>query len=109
MMLFKILSYNTALKQAKKKGLLLYLKALQTIRKSLLFAVILFFALQTLSLGFIGALISGVWLLPIEEQSLKIWILFAVFILMILIACISFLIIFSERTWLKISRVEDLK
>ncbi len=106
--LLKTIGYRFAFEQAKKKGLLLYLKTLQAIRKSLLFAVLLFLSLQLMLMGFIGSVVFGVWLLPLEDQNLKLWILFSFFALVFTVPFVILLIAFSEKTWLKISRADEL-
>jgi hypothetical protein len=104
----KSISYNFALKKAKKKGLLIYLKTLQVVRKSMLFAFMLFLTLQLMMIGFVGAIASGVWLIPVEDQATRLWILFGVFSGFFIIPFLALIFIFSEKTWLKISGADDL-
>jgi hypothetical protein len=106
--LLKTLSYNFAFQQAKKKGLLIYLKVLQIARKSLLFSFVIFLFLQTMILGFIGAVATGIWLLPVEDLKTKLWILFSTFGILFLIPLIIVMILFSERTWYKLSGLDKL-
>ena len=106
--LLKTISYNFAVNKAKKKGLLIYLKTLQAVRKSLLFAFMLFLTLQLMMLGFVGLVASGVWLLPLEDQSQRLWILFAVFAAFFTIPLIGLFVLFNEKNWLKISGAENL-
>ena len=106
--LLKTISYQVAFRKAKKKGILFYLKALQGVRQSLLFALILFFTFQIMVLGFIGAVVSGVWLLPIEDTGVRLWILFSVFAVLFLIPLTALIIVFSEKTWLKLSGAHEL-
>ena len=105
--LLKTISYNFAVNTAKKKGLLIYLKTLQAVRKSLFFAFTLFLTLQLMMLGFVGAVISGVLLLPFDESQ-RLLIIFAVFTLLFLIPLVGLFVLFSEKKWLKVSGAENL-
>lgn len=100
--------YRFTMKSLRKKGLLIYLKFLQILRKSLLLAAVIFFALQMMLFGFMGALVSGIWLLPFESTEAKLTVLFVLFSLMFLVpfSCLFFL--FSERLWYKVSGAEQL-
>lgn len=106
--LLKTISYNFALNKAKKKGLLIYLKTLQAVRKSLLFAFMLFMTLQLMMIGFVGLVASGVWLLPLEDQSQRLWILFTVFAAFFIIPLVALFVMFNEKNWLKLSGAENL-
>ena len=104
----KTVSYRFAFQKAKKQGVLLYLKALQVARKSLLAAFILYFMLQLMVFGFIGAAVSGVWLLPLENSETRLWILLSFFLFLFLIPLIILIISFSEKMWLKASGADKL-
>ncbi len=104
----KTISYQFAFEKAKRKSVLIYLKIVSAVRKSLILAILLFVTLQLMVIGMIGAIVSGVWLLPIEDHAVRIWILFSFFATLFLIPFIILVIAFSEKTWLKISRATEL-
>lgn len=100
--------YQVFAKKLKKTALLAYLKALKMIRQSVLMAIFIFLALQTMILGFIGFLITIIWLYPTENLNTKLYFLLALFILLFLIPLIFLIIFFSEKTWLRMSGAKDL-
>jgi hypothetical protein len=106
--ILKAVSNDFALQKIKKKAVLVYLKSLQAARKSLLFAFLLFLLLQMMILGFIGATATGIWLLPIEELSTRLWVLFGSFFLLFIIPLILLICAFSEKFWFKISGASEL-
>ncbi len=108
MYFLKAISYRFALTKAKQQGVLLYLKTLQVARRSLLAVILIFVAFQLMLFGFLGSVVSGIWLLPLEDLSLRIWILFGFFLCLFLIPFIILLYAFSEKTWMRISGADDL-
>ncbi len=104
----KTISYRLALTKAKQQGVLLYLKTLQVARKSILASLLIFTAFQLMILGFLGTVISGIWLLPLEDLSIKIWILFGFFTILFLVPVFVLIYAFSEKTWMRLSGAEDL-
>lgn len=101
-------TYSVITSQLKKKALLTYLKTLKFMRHSLLAAVFVLIALQTMVLGLIGALVTGVWLIPFDQPETKLFVLLGLFLLLFLIPGISLLLFFSEKTWLRFSGIENL-
>ena len=91
----------------KKKGLLFYLKILQTARKSLIGAIFIFSILQLMIFGLVGALIAGIFLLP-QDLEMKIWILFFTGLGFFLVPLFLLIYILSEKVWLKASHAEEL-
>ena len=104
--IFKQLFLKFAFDTAKKKAVVIYLKVLQAARKSLLFAFIIFSFFQLMILGMIGSIATGVWLLPIDDQHIKLLILFVAFMLMFIIPIGLLSFFFSEKNWLKLSGAE---
>ena len=105
---FGQLAYQFLFSQLKKKAILTYLKTLKIIRQSLLATILLLVALQLMTLGLIGVVITGVWLYPTEDLQTKLWILFALFSVLFLIPCLGLFLFFSEKTWLRFSGAEKL-
>lgn len=104
----KSLIYQTALLKLRRKGILFYLKALQAIRKSLVAFIFLFFALQMMVLGFAGALVSGIWLLPIEDNQTRLWLLFSASAAFFLIPLLLICVFLSEKNWYKASGAKEM-
>ncbi len=98
---------NQAFSHLKRRGLLVYLRALQAIRRALAGAVILFVTLQLMVFGFIGVLVTGVLLLP-QELEMKLWILFAVSFAFAFLPLTLLVIVLSEKTWLKGSGASEM-
>lgn len=94
-------------KEAKTKGLLVYLNALQLARKSLLASFFIFTFLQLMIWGFIGAVISGILLLP-QDLETKIVILFGVCLGLFFIPLCILIYILSEKVWYKASGAEKI-
>lgn len=101
------LAYQVFTKKIKKKAVLIYLKTLQAVRKSLLATVIILITLQLMILGLVGACVTAIWLYPTDLDS-KLWILLFLFSLLFLIPLIGLIIFFSESTWLRLSAAEKL-
>lgn len=59
-------------------------------------------------LGFVGAVVSGIWLLPVEDNTVRLWILFSTFSAFFLIPFIALLVLLSEKTWFKASGADEL-
>jgi hypothetical protein len=99
--------YKQAVRRAKVRGVLLYLKTLQIARLSLMGLLAIFVVMQLLIFGFFGAVITGVWLLP-QDENIKLWILFGVFTLFCLITSGFLLFAFSEKIWYRLSGAEEM-
>lgn len=99
--------YRQAVRQAEKKAILFLLKALQAARMSLAAALAVFFVIQLMIFGLIGAAVTGLWLMPWEQET-KLWVLFGVSAGLFLIPLGLLLVFFSERVWYRLSGAESL-
>lgn len=102
------MAFQFAFKKIKRKALLVYLKTLQAVRRSIIVAVCVFFALQIIVLSFFGVVVTGIWLLPVSETSTKLFILLGFFGLLLIVSTIGLCVFLSERHWLKLSGAEQL-
>lgn len=91
----------------KKKALLVYLKALNTVRQSLLALVLINIILQMMVVGFVGASIAGIWLFTADNLQIKLYWLLGFFGLIFVIPVILLSIFFSQKTWVRISGVNE--
>ncbi|MES3037064.1 MAG: hypothetical protein V4736_04080 [Bdellovibrionota bacterium] len=91
----------------KKKGILVYLKTLQVVRKSLLTFVAIFFLLQLMVLGFAGVIVTGAMLSPLELET-KLWILFGASGALFLIPLVFLMILLSDKFWFHASGAKNL-
>lgn len=100
------------IKEAKRHGVVAYMKALQGTRRGLIAALAAFFILQLMLLSFVGALVTGL-LLWEAEIELKMQILFGVFLSLFALPFLGLVVLFNERLWYKVSgaqkMVEDLR
>jgi hypothetical protein len=103
----KASSYQLAARRMKRQGLVIYLKALQISRKSILVLLVFGFIFQVMVMGFIGLAVTGIFLLP-EDLNTKLWILFGGFSFLFLVPAIFLCIALSEKTWFKAGRVEEM-
>lgn len=106
-LLLRSFVYQKAANRLRKKGVLVYLRTLQALRKGLAGSIFLFLFLQLMLFGFIGTIVIGVFLLP-QETETKLWILFGVFGAFFALPFISLLVLFSERVWYKLSGAEQM-
>lgn len=104
--LFRLWTGRLAFLHVKRRGLLIYLRTLQTLRRSLIAAIVFACCLQLMVIGAVGAFIAGV-LLSEQETTSKLWILFAGFLVIFGLPFITLFVIFSERVWLKASGAEN--
>jgi hypothetical protein len=94
-------------KLVRKKAMLAYLRILQLARQSLIAAFLIYFILQTMVLGFLGAVITGIWLLPYELET-KLYVLLGTFGFLFLLPAIGLMFVFSERLWFEASGAKKL-
>jgi CBS domain containing-hemolysin-like protein len=96
------LAFKYLFNQLRQRAVLIYLKTLQVTRQSLLIAIALFIMLQLMVFGFIGTVITAVWLWPtsIENKLMSLLLIFAFLLVVPLFGLIFF---FSERYWFKAS------
>lgn len=102
------MTYNILTSHLKKKALVTYLKTLKFVRHSLLAAVFILIALQSMVIGLIGAIVTGVWLIPFEQPEMKLYLLLGLFVLLFIVPGIFLMLFFSEKTWLRISGIENM-
>lgn len=90
----------------KRKGLIVYLRSLQVIRKSVLAAILFFCLIQLMLMGVIGTFVVTV-LLTNQDSTAKLWILLAGFLVLFALPFVGLAVFFSERMWLKASGVQE--
>lgn len=105
--LLKLFEGHRFVTESKKKGILAYLKFLQIVRTSIIGAICVVFALQLFVFAFIGLILSGLYLAPIENE-IKAWIIFGLCALIVVFVGVVLSHIFSEKTWFKHSGVTNL-
>lgn len=97
---------------AKRRAAVAYLKALMGARVALIGLIVGVFVLQVMVLAFLGALVTGVWMLDLETQT-KLSVLFATFAILFLVPATILAVVLSERFWFRHSGaaqlVRDLK
>lgn len=93
--------------QAKRQGIIAYLKVLQVSRRLLLAILLGFLFLQLIMLAGVGALVTGVWLLELEPQ-IKLQILFWSFLFLFLVPVGLLGFLFSEHLWYRASGAEKM-
>lgn len=93
--------------EAKRHGVIAYLKVLQGSRRALVALLVAGFILQLMILSFVGALVIGVWLLELEAQT-KLIVLFGIFASLFSIPAALLAYVLSERVWYKASGAEKI-
>lgn len=107
LLLIRSFGYQVIFERLRRKSVLLYLKTLQAARKSIGLLIALIFVLQMMAMGFVGAVVTGIWLMP-QEAEFKVWCLFGFFGFLFLIPIIVFKIALSERLWYEKSGAKEL-
>lgn len=95
------------LNEVKKTGTIAYLRAVNGSRRFLIGALAAFVLLQFMVLAGFGALVTG-FMLWEADQTLKLQILFAIFLGMFGIPALLIVFLFSEKLWYKASGAEKL-
>jgi hypothetical protein len=98
---------NQAVNRLKVKGTLIYLRFLQGVRQTLRGAIAIFVVLQLMVMGFIGCIVSGVLLIPINTET-KLWIFFGLSAAFFVIPLAFLLFVFSEKLWFKMSGAQEI-
>jgi hypothetical protein len=93
--------------KAKKTGTIAYLRAVNGSRRLLIGVLVAFILLQSMVLAGFGALITG-FMLWEADQTLKLQVLFTIFMGMFTIPALMLFILFSEKLWYKASGAEKL-
>ena len=95
------------LSEAKRKGTLAYLRALQGARRALIGLVLVIVMFQVMVLAGFGALLTGFTLWE-ADYTFKLQILFAVFLALAGLPALGLAILCSERIWYKASGAEKM-
>lgn len=101
------MAYQYAFGRVKKKAILIYLKTLQAMRRSLMLSLMIFCFIQLMVFGFLGAAVTAIWLLP-QDTNTKLYILLAFFAFLFFIPFIVLCYVLSERLWFRLSGAEKL-
>ena len=99
--------YRRAVSKARQKGILVYLKTLQTVRKSMALFLLAFAFFQLMILGFVGVVVAGIFLYP-EELQWKLWVLLTVSGCLFIGPLVFLFFLFSERVWYQVSGAEKM-
>jgi hypothetical protein len=97
-----------AMQQFRKRAVLIYLKTLQAMRRSLLISFGVFIAVQMMVIGLFGAIITLIWLCPDIEPRTRLWILLGFFAFSFIVPLVSLFLVFSEKLWYKLSGAEEM-
>jgi len=92
---------------ARRRGTLAYLRAVQGTRRGLMALLLSFVVLHVMILGFIGSLVTGLWLWNADFEF-KVQILFGVFLGLWTLPAILLFVLFSERLWYRVSGAEKM-
>lgn len=101
------MAYQYAFGKVKTKAILIYLKTLQAMRRSLAVGLIVFCILQFMVFGFLGIIVTAIWLLP-EDTNAKLSILLGFFAVIFFVPFIALCYLLSERVWFRASGVKNL-
>lgn len=93
--------------EIRARGIIFYLRTVQTTRWILIASILAFLALQTMLIAGFGMLITGFWLWN-HEFATKVEILFWIFTGAFSVPLLLLVFLLSERLWLKISGAKDL-
>jgi len=104
---FQAFVLKRAERQLKRRGVLFYLKAVQGLRRGLAGSLAVFLFFQIMILSFVGAVVTGVLLLP-HDQNTKLLILFGVFAFSFGVPFVCLLVLFSEKIWFQVSGAEKM-
>lgn len=96
-----------ALKRAKGRGLLLYLKTLNVSRQALVIVLLATVCLHLFLICFVGALVTGVLLFKADSQA-ALQILFGAFTAVTVLGLLSATYLLSQRLWYRLSGAKRL-
>ncbi|MBX3020735.1 MAG: hypothetical protein KF799_03595 [Bdellovibrionales bacterium] len=96
-----------AMREAKRYGVIAYMRALQGTRRVLILALLAFLVLQLMLISLVGALVVGFQLWN-EEPHFKMQVLFGVFATLFTLPALGLCVVFSERVWYKLSGAEKM-
>ncbi len=95
------------LRDIRAKGVIFYLRAIQTSRLLLIGALTAFLVLQVMMISGFGMLLTGFWLWDTEAAT-KVEILFWIFTGLFSVPFVLLLILLSERLWFRLSGAKDI-
>lgn len=101
------MAYQFVFGQVKKKATLIYLKTLQAMRRSLVAALAVFCILQLMIFGFLGAVVTSIWLLP-HDVNTKLYFLLSFFAVIFILPFVALCFALSERLWFRLSGAEKI-
>ncbi|HMN68848.1 MAG TPA: hypothetical protein PKC28_09955 [Bdellovibrionales bacterium] len=93
--------------EAKRRGVVLYLRALNGTRRGIILALLGAILLQAMVLAGFGMMITGVLLLD-YDFVLRLEILFGIFVGMFTLPALVLTVVLSERAWYKASGAERM-
>ena len=100
------MAYQYIFGQVKKKAVLIYLKTLQAVRRSLVAAILIICFLQLMIFGFLGLVLTVIWILPADLNT-KIYILLGFFSFIFFVPLMAVCFFLSERLWFRKSGAEN--
>lgn len=95
-------SKATAVRDVKRRALLVYLRALQGLRLTVTGFLVTVFLFQILAFSFVGAVVTGAALLESDPER-RLQILFAVFTCVSLVPFVALAVLLSGRLWYRAS------
>lgn len=95
------------LREARRQGVLIYLRVLHTARHGLMaaVAVLLFFQLMIMTLC--GAVVSALWLWDTDPQT-RLMVLFGICSALFTLSVAALTALFSQKLWYKASGAQDM-
>ncbi len=102
--LIKMLSGRFAAVHIKRRGMIVYLRTLQAVRRSLLALILFVCCLQLMVIGAVGTFVTVVLL---SNEDGKLWVLLAGFLILLVLPVAGLAILLSERLWFKFSGAEQ--
>jgi len=105
--LLPLLIKARAMRHARRRGTLVFLKTLEGVRLSLAGLIAVFIVLQFLSTGFFVMVGAGLWLLPIELDY-KMWSLLGLGVMLFFVPLMALIYFLSGRFWYRASGAEKM-
>lgn len=103
----KFFFVRTSARTLQRKGVLVYLKTLQAVRKGAAGSIAVFLVLQSMMIALVGAITTGVFL-TVDDPRTRLWILFGLFLALFLVPLIGLIVLFSEKLWYQASGAEKM-
>lgn len=105
--LLPLLFKARAMRQARRQGTLVFLKALEGARLTLTGLIALFVILQLLSTGFLVMVSAGLWLLPLEFE-IKLWIMLGLGSCLFFVPFLALTYFLSGKFWYRASGADQM-